>query len=114
MTTNGGAGILRHCKAIPGLKPVKGPPKLFNRLAVALPVSTDYKCFLTDDVGRNPSNSEAVAPENPKLIRPLRLAPRDASDNAAPVAATNAVRVRLRLALVPTNQEHYKIRDYQS
>ena len=89
----------------PGLKPVKGPPKLIQQTRLVACGIDGIHVFHEDDVGGIPQIARSVAPENPKLTTAAPVAPRDASAIAAPVAAPNAVAGAVATAPLVTKTE---------
>src|SRR6267378_1781509 len=75
----------------PGLKPVKGPPKLIQQTRLVACGIGEIKMFHEDDVGEIPRIAKSVAPEKLNLTTSAPVAPRDAGAIASPVAAPNAV-----------------------
>jgi hypothetical protein len=78
----------------PGVKPVKGPPKLIQQtrlIACGIDEIKMFRMFHEDDVGGNPQIAMLVGPENQNPSAATPAAPQDTSAIAAPVPAANAV-----------------------
>jgi hypothetical protein len=85
----------------PGLKPVKGPPKLIQQTRLVACVD-EIRMFHEDDLSEIPGIAKSVAPENPNLTAATPAAPRDASETPAPVPAPNAVARAVAIAPLVT------------
>ncbi len=75
----------------PGVKLVKGPPKLIQQTRLVACGIDGIKMFHEDDVGEIPQIAKSVAPEKPNLTAAAPVAPRAASAIADPVPARNTV-----------------------
>jgi len=74
----------------PGLKRVKGPPKLIQQTRLVACGIDGIKVFHEDDV-ESPQIAKSVAPEKANLTTAAPVAPRDADAIAGPALAPNAV-----------------------
>ncbi len=86
----------------PGLKRVKGPPKLIQQTRLVACDIDGIKIFHEDDVGEIPQIAKSVAPEKANLTTAAPAAPRDTSAIAVPVPAPNAVAGTVATTLLVT------------
>ena len=93
----------------PGLKRVKGPPKLIQQTRLVACGIDGIKIFQEDDVGEIPQIAKSVAPEKANLTTATSAAPRDTSAIAVPMPAPNAVDGAVATTLLVTKEASPKL-----
>jgi hypothetical protein len=93
----------------PGLKRVKGPPKLIQQTRLVGCGIDGIKILHEDDVGEIPQIAKSVAPDQANLTTAAPAAPRDTNAVAVPVPAPNAVAGTVATTLLVTKAASPKL-----